>query len=325
MINTIDHIEAKSDRISNSNRSSTRNISYYDDFYCHMLIEDLSNGIAPFSSREEHIINCRLNPESEILENEIKTSLPTNYHSSRTLSEAVMDFVDYVGNILAHNGICIYEIVSSTDSIFKDYFGSRWVLVDLYYEDIWIVHKWIIQYIRNESKKKNNNIPLLFIPKSKCVIFEFPKRLVGRRGYKRLLKSLSYTNQIEDSTKMINKYRQDIPNYYDFISHQKKLEILRWKITNILGWHDRSYYASQTQITEYFLCERILNFRKSQIIIRDHIIEIIKDMIKRIGKKFGQDVTLEIEVPINIIDLENALLRLQKGEFEFDEIGKFLR
>jgi hypothetical protein len=273
---------------------------------------------------DRDIFECKLIPANEELEREITISLPTDYGRNRTLSEAVTDFVSYVGRHLAYSGMCIFEIVISTDNDFKAYFNSRWALIDIFPKDTLVIPRWLVQFTQGEARKKNT-IPLIFIPKHKCAIFIFPEALGGKHGYMRFLRKLFSTNQIENSTLMMDFSQKKDFNHYDFIVHQKMLEIQRWKLSKFLGWHHRSYLGTSDNGSEYFRWKRLLEFRRSQLIIRDEIITTFKDVISRVGRGLGQEVSIDIEISRKVTDLDDAIQKWEQGDLDFEDINEYLR
>jgi hypothetical protein len=287
-------------------------------------MEDLSVGIAPMSGVDRAGFTCQLIPEDNEFEKDLISGLPNDYGDNNTLSEAVTDFISYVGKHLAYNGICIFEIVASTDDLFKAHFGSPWTLVSIPPEDVVIFHNWLVQSVRGEAKG-NRIIPLVLIPRHKCAVFTMPDEFGGKRGYKRLLLKLSSTNQMEESTAMMHSLRMGQSNYYDFSMHQKVLEIQRWKLSRLFGWHHRSYLDSKDVGTEYFRWRRLLEFRRTQLIIRHHILETLKKVVSRVGLKLGREVSLDIKVPRKVSDLDEALKLWEQGGLEFDDVNEYLR
>jgi len=296
----------------------------YMDPYCNMLIQDLSSGIVPLLRAGNKHLTCKLVPSDERFEHELINVLPTEDGSRYNLSEAFADSVQYVGKHIAYNGQCILEIVKSEDSDFRIHFESRWKFEDIMPHKALILPRWIIQLHPHENKEFPTQL-IVAIPKRKCAIFQIPRRFGGPRGYIRLLRKLAISNPIKGSSQLIPFSPEATASHYDFITHHHMVEKASWKLTRPLAWHFRSYLGTTDICNEYYIKRRMLQFRRTQLIIRDSIIDKLKKTISAIGRSYGLDVRLEVEVPCTVSEIERVLQQWQRGEIGFDQLNSYLQ
>lgn len=146
--------------------------------------------------------------------------------------------------------------------------------------------------------------------------------------FKRILSKQRYVlNRIDKSdpaSMHLNKlptYENPNPtNYFDFQLWSKINERILYRASQSTGWSVRN---SASNLSDFFVCYRLLRFRRNQLLLRDMVIDQLSVQLTKLGKSYNPDFSVKISTTNNlssvqdINELENKLAREEIG---FDEI-----
>ncbi len=110
-------------------------------------------------------------------------------------------------------------------------------------------------------------------------------------------------------------------NYFDFRVWKDTQERALYRATRSTGWNGRKYDSSKR--SDFFDCHRLLRFRRNQLLLRDHILNLLSSELSRVGKGYKTEFSVEIlgtdELP-SIAHLNELEMRLAREEVGFNEI-----
>ena len=282
-----------------------------------MFVQDMYQGIMPFS----HIRNdgsqfaARLEPENGDLERLIANSL--NRQSYRHfLSDAISKFIRDATHSLFIYGRLAYEIVCETDADGKI---IKFEFVDIYPLSVKMIFGRFFQIIPWwVAKNSHVRVGVHKIPKQKILYIEFPKSLGGRKKLKKILRRLATLSKYlfpEFQLKAIEK-NQNIG--FDLDQYIREKDIERGQLTRQFGWNQRKF--PDNEILEYYLWFRHLNFALSQVIIREHILDKVNDILN--GSLLNLDVEIVLENVLTSEQIKSEFDLLKRGDLEFRELYK---
>lgn len=309
-------------RISIDTRQLTSYVhSDYGSLDVQMMQEDIHSGILPFSLKREKTIIKFLNSDQNF-EQTLIEMLPNRYYNSyygNDINESILEFIENLCLELVRDGTFCLELVCDDDNAKNNYH-----LIPFYADNIIERKKYIYQVFNKKNQKKFNLPSKIGIKKDNCFVFKWPDSLGGVSNYRKLLKSLSSYDVFEKSASLQFKSLQGQLKQYSFSEHHRILDEIKWKLTKEIGWHHRTFNDYEQPGTEHYKFARLLKFKKAQIILRDHLIEKIKEMIRNISNRFRLNVKLEIEGLMTVNEINHALEKWYLGELEYDDISKIV-
>jgi hypothetical protein len=110
-------------------------------------------------------------------------------------------------------------------------------------------------------------------------------------------------------------------NHFDFRVWNDTQERVLCRATRCTGWHGRGH--SSLRCSDFFVCHRLIRFRRSQLLLRDDIVNQLSAELSRVGKGYKTEFSVEIlgtdELP-SVAHLNKLEARLEREEVGFDEI-----
>lgn len=139
----------------------------------------------------------------------------------------------------------------------------------------------------------------------------------------RILKTLDrYT--YEGASKHIPRPTHENPNpknYFDFSVWKEAQDDALFMATKLTGWSGRK--SSQPNRSDFFICHRLIRFRKLQVELATHILDTLSKQLTAIGKREVADFELKISFSDefqSVRELENLEHKLESEEVSFREV-----
>lgn len=109
-------------------------------------------------------------------------------------------------------------------------------------------------------------------------------------------------------------------NDFNFHVWRDTQEQVLYRATRDTGWNGRKY---SSKCSDFFICHRLIRFRRNQLILRDHILDQLSNEFTRVGRQYNAAFYVTIS-PTNVlpkIDKLNDLeARLLTEEVSFTEV-----
>ena len=282
-----------------------------------MFVEDMHNGIMPFTHihREDSQFAVRLDPPREGLEAVIAEALGGK-RRQWDLPDALCDFIREASQSLFFYGKLVYEILCETDSkgaISKFSFISVPPLSvkRVFGVGIQVIPWWV-------AKHSHIKVGIYRIPKKKMLYLEFPQRLGGRKGLKKILKRLDVLSKqlIPEFQMEAMKEQRNIG--FDINKYVRAKYLEKAQITRRLGWNQRK--VPEKELLEYYSLYRRLNFALSQAIVREHILETVNQSLN--GSLLNLGTRIVIDGIPSSKQIEAQFPVLKAGNLEFTALFK---
>ncbi|MFB5745295.1 hypothetical protein ACE38U_10455 [Cedecea sp. S5-13] len=167
---------------------------------------------------------------------------------------------------------------------------------------------------------------LRILDRTKLMHFSMP------RSIKRMLSEQNRTLAVldghqYDGTGFFPKATHENPNPkndFDFCVWRDTQERALYRATRETGWNGRKYDSSKR--SDFFVCHRLIRFRRNQLILRDYILELLGNEFTRIGRQYNAEFHVAIS-PTNALPkvdkLDDLEARLLKEEASFSEVFDF--
>lgn len=301
------------DRVNMGYKTLVGRNDYIGDTY--MFEQDMSQLIMPLS-RRAHATQyaARLEPTSATALQQTIARALGNTSGRGDLSDALSDFIQRATQSLFHHGKATFEIGCKKDDV-----GN---ITELYFYYVYppSVKRFLWQYWQpinwNVAKQHHIKAGIHRIPNERMLYIKFPNMLGGRNKLRRLLHELTFMSR-EPLPKFQLKAMEEQANIgFNFNEFTWDKYITKGNLTRTFGWNQRK--IPDNDMLEYYTVHRHLIFKRSQAVIREHIINEINHTLS--GKYLNsgvQIVTDDLPTP-NQLDEELAILR--KGNLKFSEI-----
>jgi hypothetical protein len=258
-----DRLSFEFDRVLKSKEEDFLDRSKFKTIY----LRNLAHRSDPSLSRERKFTesiqfkNCT----DDFLKTILLYSQPNHYRNdltviTRTIGNWVKDLV--------YNGKVIIEIVSWYTNESKQFYGFE--LIPLNIDSCQVKRKNIyFSGLKNGKKEK------IKIPKSKCIIIEFPKELGGFNEYSRKSKKIEKLGKVDNPKESLESSK----------NWDKQFD----KIISDWGWMNR-----RENISDFLYAYQLLNFNNSAIQCCYACIDAFKYLVSFISSKLNENATFEI-------------------------------
>lgn len=305
----------KSDRISiNYNKNN------HDDreHYTWMFINDFYENIVPSFGSKYEVVQCSLEP-ADVKFQELLCELLPSYQNryNESFNGIILQLIEFIAQNLSYYGSLVLEFVTQTDvNNIVNYKLER-----IIGEEVKIKGNKIIQVIPKDKADKLQISKQVEIPIEKCFVIEFPKSLGGKEKY---LKFLEEFKELGQQSPMMNYLRNPLTGQtgYDMTEHQRLHELELWRKSKVYNWHHRE--SNGKIFSVYYHIYRRLQFQKSKIVLRDYIIEQLKELVLNLSTKIGEKTELKIEGLISLEKIDETLEQWKTGELKPNSISEVL-
>lgn len=275
------------------------------EFY--MFTEDLNNGLMPYPRLLEsgsYSVSVGNDPRgSELLQSLSRRDRFLNNE------ELLYNAVSEIGRYLVWEGCAVYQII-------PDNIDSR--ILRLNYctsAGLFKLAGYYIQYVPVADRAEFSS-SFLITQKSNIWEIGMPDILGGIRAYRNILKDLKrYTSTFpEFLTEDLRAQR--ITQNFDAGEYIRCKKAVNARLTRGWGWSGRD--TSLEHETEFFHCYRTIIFRWSQAVLRNHIVNELNDLFRRLH--FNSEITMTgIPTPDSILEVKN---KMEQGTITFSEAYK---
>ena len=276
------------------------------ELHGHMLIDDLLEGLFPHSYDETKKVRATLRPADPIFGLQLANMILTG-HDSYNAEDAIFDFADDIARKLIYYGFALYEGISEPWE--NDH--QRYSLVPIDEAHCILKRNCVIQEIpENASIRTEAGIPpRVSIPRKKCFVLELPHIFGGRNGLNKLLSRISECSIMHERVREFpnSQITGGIPGY-DFGLHSRACDIEMWRVTRELGYDHRAGLGYHSKLFfEHYLTARQIRFRRTQVILRDHILNAVADLVHEISLLMGYNIFVEIDASPTLGQLDELL------------------
>jgi hypothetical protein len=270
-----------------------------------LFIRDLPLGIMPMGHGiDKKSWSVSLDPATPDLTDWIATLLDVSRFSRPGLAPAVKAFIEEIARELAYNGETYYEIVTENS-------GSPppTHLLSLPFGRVRLRRGVFLQHIP-ESDRGPGEPAELEIPAVKMLRLTLPAALGTPDEHRALLREL-----VKLSTPM-PKFALESPELgrdsgYDFAAHHRAQEVAIERA--MAKWGTVPSVRRLKGTTEYFFVVRTLQFARSQALIREHIIQELNLLLRRLGV----ERTISVSGLPAAQAITAAMESLKRGETDF--------
>ncbi|MHA7843014.1 MAG: hypothetical protein ACX93I_06815 [Winogradskyella sp.] len=306
-------------RIKDGQLSLDYDVPRNENFLRHntsMFIQDLS--ISKYSIKNEYLSLSLITEVEEDITNFLVNNITTfryrnNYWSRRSnFSDEILELIETISNQLINKGFCVFE---------KIYDEGKLARLKVVVGEYKIKRNNIIQIIPNDIASKIKSNTRVFIPKEKCFILEFPKRLCSSKDYLYILKKMAEIDAKYPMFSILNPSNLSKVNGYDAMKHRYKLDLALRQLTKKISWHHRAQFSSRDKFSNYYSTLKSLKFRRTKIILLNHIFDFIKSIIEEIF----DGTTLDISYTKSLDEINKIIKDYEKGIFTNDQHLKIIK
>lgn len=287
-------------------------------FNRNMFDEDFARIFRSVSRRSDNLFSVESNNDELI--QRLFGNIRTRY-GSKHIDEAVRELVEEIAQSLIRYGTAYYflhdtfeqeEIHIAPFSAFGVFyfFKMYFQLVPKRWERHW------------DSDDKEFPRELRILDWTKLMHFSMPRSI--RRMLSKQNRILAVLDKHQyDGAGFFPKATYENPhpkNDFDFRIWRDKQERVLHRATRETGWDGRN---NSSKCSDFFICHRLIRFRRNQLILRDHILDQLSNEFTRVGRQYNAEFYVAIS-PTNILpkvdklnDLEARLLR---EEVSFTEV-----
>lgn len=283
-----------------------------------MLMDDLCKNIVPSYSRKNETVQCTLVPAENDFQALLCDLLPHQHsHSKKDFKNVILSVIDFLAQGLVYDGRIVLELVSykvvGNDNHYK--------LVKVSGEEFKIKGNLILQTVNDEVANQLNCQKSVAIPIEKCFIIEFPESLGGTDSYLKFLQDFRELGEQNPMRCFLASSKKEIPGY-DVMEHQRMYEIELFRKSKLFQWHHRG--NNNKLFSGYYEIFRRLQFRKSQLVLRDYIVEKLCEIVTKLSIRFGNKTVLKIEGLMQSEKVDKAIEKWKTGILKTDKISDVL-
>ena len=260
-------MKIETDRISQNIRD--QRAQYNNGHNLSMFLDDLS--YSRYDIKDNTVNISVTSPNDALLVSALNEKFPNSDRWRNNLNESILNFFAMISSELIYTGVCAFEKICIKDS-------SEFIALKLISGKLEFKKDKIIQYVTDESR---NNIQV-FIPIEKCFIIEFPDEICSTKEYLKILDEMLVIDNKNPMFSILNPSALNKISGYNPMEHNKKLDLILWGITKKISWHHRSQFSKKELFSPYYLTLRDLKFKKTKLILMNHIFKFIEEMIENI-------------------------------------------
>ncbi|MTD41177.1 hypothetical protein GIX45_21660 [Erwinia sp. CPCC 100877] len=287
-----------------------------------MFNEDFARIFCSGSRRTGHLFSIESNDNQ--LEQKLFGNIKTR-HSPYRIDEKICELVEDVAQLLIEFGDAYYFVYDNIEKqeIYITPFRAIGVFrfFNVYCQ---LVPQRCLKNGNSEVREYPRELRIL--DRTKVMCFSMPnsiKRMLSEQN--RFLSVLD--KHLFDGTDFYPKATHENPNPkndFDFRVWNDTQERALYRATRETGWNGRKYDSSKR--SDFFVCHRLIRFRRNQLILRDHILKLLGNEFTRVGRQYNAEFHVTIlptDVLPKIDKLDDLEARLLKEEATFSEILDF--
>ena len=274
----------------------------------YMFAEDIHLGIMPIGSRRHSEIDYEVKIEGS---SDSVTAVITILNSLAKYEryrpeELLSDVVGRVAGRLAWNGRAVHEITRDQER------DGVYLLQGFTTQRLFYVFGKYIQVIPKADRRLWKKAYVI-LPEKNVWDITIPRVLGGYRAYRTILRNLTRFQGTGPSFLLQDLSGQGWPAHYDFQRYIREAEFFETKITSLWGWNRRD--SSERNWTEFYWSYRTLRFRLAQAYLREHIVDELNRLFRRLGIQ-AEIVVKGLPTPSEISAIQQRML---EGDISFKE------
>lgn len=286
----------------------SRNSYDGSSFYKSMFVEDIKNGIIPIRlNGDEDTIKITIDADEKDLKL-MKSILSSfnEYSETYNIEKLVKYAIKGIARDILWHGDAIYEIHEEHENDekqikFINLIAEKFVDLKFFYIQI----------------PPQKSLPYKFVNKKLLWKISIPKELQKKYSYKRILSSIDKFDSSMPKTFKDDLYNGN-NNYYNYDSkeYRKKQFLYVNELTSEWGWNQRNTSGEYT--TEFFGNYKYLKFKLSKAIFREHIINELNTLFKKLDLK----ASINTEGALSSMGCKELITKYINNEIEYDDIFK---
>jgi len=273
----------------------------------HMFIEDIQLDIMPIGGRSRQK-NFLVEFKGKKTECDKATEIIRELGKIKAYDnrEIVCDAVNNIVRNLVWDGQAYYEIIKDKKQVYIKSFTSK---------NLYKLFGYYLQIIPKADRTIWNR---KFSFANQSIVWEIviPKSLGGVKKYQKLLKQMSRYDNLGPDFYRENLNSGLIEKDFDFMKYRRNNKIYIDSATKNWGWNGRNW--TQDRCTEFYTFYRMLNFKYAQSLLREHVIDQINCLFKRLS--------IKCKLKIKGLPTSKKILKIRKkmeiGELSFNDVSE---
>lgn len=287
-----------------------------------MFYEDFANIFHSASRRKEELFKIYSNDDE--LTKRLLLNIQERY-SSHSIDNILCNLVEEIAQSLILFGTTYYFLYESPE---RKENHITWLNANGISRFFKIYIQWIPKRYKENFNSDGVEFPreIRILDRAKLMRFDLPKAI------KKMLSAQNRTLAVldkhqHDGTGFFTEATYENPNpmnYFDFRVWRDTQEQVKFRTTRETGWDGRNNDSSKC--SDFFICQRLLRFRRNQLIFRDHILCQLSDELTKVGRQYNAEFHVVISPTKSLpkLDKINELeARLSREEVSFTEVLDF--
>lgn len=275
------------------------------------MFKDDMRHVLPISSRRSSRSIFSVEPNSNLISSAIKKFLPTNeYYNDHDLSDQIHKSIEDIAGWMLDDGSAALELVSYEEGSEDNQLTFSLELI--YGESVSINKRRVIQKIPKTALEYAGPQEIE-IPIEKCCIINFPPTLGGKTKYSKFLKTMNETSKSSPFMNFIDGPLSKVPGY-DVSEHFRLNSILIRKATKDYSWTHRG--NDEKIFSNFHYIYRYLKFKKTKILLRDHIISELNKFLILVSPSLGFRTQIVATGLPTIQDVDTKIGRWMSGKLD---------
>lgn len=277
--------------------------------YAFMFVRDIHTGIMPYRVGGKYPYTASLSRNNQTLSRELAKFLSIGHHDGILLDETLREAIETLSRYIVTFGEVYLEIVYED---VKNKTGIKNKKLEfLPWGKVIRVFGRYIQIVPLRNWKRGEKI-FYTIPSDRIWHIKLPRKLGTPHEHRKMLKKL---NALSEPMPKFTHKDGDLGQSarYDFMVHNHAKEIAVEQTTS--RWGSIRSLSQIKGTTEYYYIVNRLQATYSQALLREHIINEINDLLRKLGVKNN----IKLEGLKLATDIKDTIKKLEKGEMGFDE------
>jgi hypothetical protein len=269
-----------------------------------MFVEDISRPMPVGSGRKKHFSVLLTGDENE-QERALQVLDGLSEHPRYSVEEKLSNAIDTLARKMVWDGRAQFELIPREDGTTHFHAVPTKKFFRLF--------AFAVQYLNAEDRDFWKSPALRWVSRSALWHVDIPKKLGGRRGYRRVLSALRNFSNLGPRFWNLDMRSGKNLSSFDLNAYVLSNNIFRYKVTHLWGWNCRLSGTEKT--TEFYNMYRSAASEEANSIFRNHIISEINALLKRMSIK----CSIAIEGLPSPADAQKAMRELVTGEMSFKE------
>lgn len=284
-----------------------------------MFDDDFAGLFNPVNRRSGSLFDIESN-DDELIQ-KLLGNVKTRY-APDSADETIRELVEEIAQSLISFGSAYYFIHDDTEKqdVYVVSFSSSGVmrLFGTFFQ--WIPKRWERKWDQDDVELPRE---IRILDASKVMCLDIPKTIKRMLfAQNRTLTVLdNYQSEIPNNTTLATHKNPNPTNHFDFQEWSDTQELALQRAVRKTGWDGRKHSSSMR--SDFFICHRLIRFRRNQLLLRDDILNQLSSELSRIGKGYKAEFWTEISGSDKLPSVENLNeleTKLEREEIDFNEI-----